>query len=133
MIGIEDLGFADYGIKVIPFLEILELQGIWFSHYFYNQNSGRPYGGQIASRIDKVGNSFIQGHEQGLLTGYKSLANGKIHRGIVAGSFYLHDEDYKGAQGNGHWRGLLMLKNAKKGNYDLQEFNMAGLKDRYDK
>ena len=133
MIGIEDLGFADYGIKVIPFLEILELQGIWFSHYFYNQNSGRPYGGQVASRIDKVGNSFVQGHEQGLLTGHKPLANGKIHRGIVAGSFYLHDENYKGAQGNNHWRGLLLLKNAKDGDYDLQEFKMAGLKDKYDR
>jgi hypothetical protein len=54
MIGIEDLGFEQYGITVVPFLEILELQGIWFSHYFYNQNSGRPYGGQVSSRIDKT-------------------------------------------------------------------------------
>jgi len=45
----------------------------------------------------------------------------------------LHDENYKGAQGNNHWRGLLLLKNAKDGDYDLQEFKMAGLKDRYDR
>jgi hypothetical protein len=133
MIGIEDIEFKKYDITVVPFLEILELQGVWFSHYFYNQNSGRPYGGQVASRIDKVGNSFVQGHEQGLLTGHKPLANGRIHRGIVAGSFYLHDENYKGAQGNNHWRGLLMLENTKDGNFDLREFSMANLKDRYDR
>ena len=132
LISLDDLKYEDYGIEVIPFLEILKLSGVWFSHYFYNQNSGRPYCGQIVGRIEKVGNSFVQGHEQGLLTGHKPLADGKIHRGIVAGSCYLHDEEYKGAQGNGHWRGALMLRNVCEGNFDLREFRIETLKESYD-
>jgi hypothetical protein len=38
-ISVRDLKFAEFGFRVIPFLEVLELDGIAFSHYFRNGNS----------------------------------------------------------------------------------------------
>lgn len=46
-------------------------------------------------------------------------------------SYYLHDEDYKGAMGNHHWRGICMLHEVARGNFDLMEVSMSYLRKRY--
>src|SRR5690606_39763041 len=40
--------------------------------------------------------------------GTKQYATGRVIRGVVAGSCYLHDESYKG-NANSHWRGIVVL------------------------
>ena len=46
---------------------------------------------------------------------------------------YLHDEGYKGYQGNHHWRGVIMLNDVKEGNFDLGVISLEYLKKRYGK
>lgn len=116
-------GFADNqldlsGWMVIPFLKVLSLEGVDFSHYFYNPNSGKPFGGSMEYRLSKVKRSFVQGHEQGIKYAQEAVGDRRIH-GLMAGAFYLHDEDYKGPQGNNHWRGYCYLNNIVDGDYDL--------------
>ena len=41
-----------------PFLEIVDIDGIWYSHYFANTHSGRPIGGTVENRLNKIGRSF---------------------------------------------------------------------------
>jgi hypothetical protein len=106
------------GWEVIPFLQVKELEGVSFSHYFYNPNTGRPYSGTMEFRLGKLKRSFVQGHEQGLKYATEAVGDGRIH-GLMAGSFYLHDEDYKGPQGNNHWRGHCYLHNINNGSFDL--------------
>jgi hypothetical protein len=113
------------------FLEVVPLQGILFSHYFANVNSGRPIGGSIDTRLNKIGESFVQGHEQGFLYGCRQFPSGKTRHGLVGGSYYLHDEDYKGRQGNGHWRGLVVLHEAHDGDYDIMKLSMPYLRQKY--
>ena len=65
--------------------------------------------------------------------GTKSLANGKVLRGLVCGAFYIEDEDYRGPQSNSEWRGIFILHEVKDGNYSLMEVSLDYLCRRYEK
>lgn len=104
--------------EVIPFLQVNEIEGVSFSHYFYNPNTGRPFSGTMEFRLSKIKRSFVQGHEQGLKYATEAVGDNRIH-GLMAGSFYTHDEGYKGPQGNNHWRGHCYLHNVSNGSFDL--------------
>lgn len=114
------------------FLENVWREGICFAHYFQNINSSYAIGGSIDNRLNRVGDSFVQGHEQGLKYGNRVFPTGRTRHGLVAGSFYLHDEDYKGRQGNTHWRGLVILNNVKNGDYDIMPLQMDYLCRKYE-
>tara|TARA_B100001094_G_scaffold65503_2_gene61598 strand:+ start:9080 stop:9817 length:738 start_codon:yes stop_codon:yes gene_type:complete len=117
--------------QVIPFLHILELDGIHYSHYFSNPFSGRPYGGSAVTKLNKLKFSFAMGHVQKLEYHKDFLNNGKSISGLVNGAFYMHDEDYKGPQGNNHWRGLTLLNGVTDGDYDLETIRLERLLAEY--
>jgi hypothetical protein len=130
---IEDLKYADFGWQVHPFLSVARIDGVHYSHYFYNPLSGRPYGGQsIDTRLKSLGFSFVQGHQQSYMVGSRPLNNGKRIRGLVHGSAYLHDEDYRGPQANGEERMIFMLHEVKNGDYMLMEVSLSYLCRRYE-
>lgn len=118
--------------EVHDFLEPVNIDGVTYAHYFANPMTGRPYGGQsMDTRLKSVGYSFTMGHQQGLKVGMRDLTNGRRQRGLVAGSCYLHDEDYLGPQGNNVWRGILVKHQVAGGNYDLMEVSLDYLARRY--
>lgn len=110
----------DAGWQIVPYSHgspgVVHIDGIAYAHYFANPNSGKPIGGTIQNRLSKIGSSFVQGHQQGLLQGNVQYATGVIRHGIVAGSAYLHDEEYKG-QANTHWRGVVVLNEVRDGQF----------------
>ena len=116
-IGWDQLDLSDWTVH--PFLTPHTLGGVRFAHYFYNPNSGKPFGGSMEYRLNKVKQSFVQGHEQGMKYAYDTVGERRIN-GLMVGSFYLHDEHYKGPQGNSHWRGFAVLNNVHEGDYDLE-------------
>jgi hypothetical protein len=113
------------------FLEIVEVDGVSYSHYFANQHSGRPIGGSIDNRLNKIGRTFVQGHEQGLCYGIRQFPGQMTRHGLVAGSFYLHDEDYRGVQCNGEWRGIVVLNEVHNGSFDVMPLSMDYLRRKY--
>ena len=119
------------GWEVHDFLEPVWVAGLCFSHYFYNHNTGRPLASAVETRLKHIGHSFVMGHQQGLRVGMREVGNSR-HRGLVAGSFYLHEEQYRGPQAYNEWRGLVMLHQAKDGDYDLMEVSMDYLCKRYE-
>ena len=100
-----------------PFLEVVNIDDILYSHYFQSSHSARPIGGNVPNRLTKIGASFVQGHQQGLDMGTKLMGNGKTWWGIVAGSCYTHIENYRGAQGQRHWRGVMILNEVENGEF----------------
>lgn len=114
-----------------PFLEIVEIDGIAYSHYFQSAHSKHAVGGSIESRLAKIGRSFVQGHQQGLLYGIKQYPASLVRHGLVAGSFYTHDEGYRGRQGNGEWRGIVVLNEVINGGYDVMPLSMNYLQRKY--
>ena len=108
------------------FLDVMEIDGVSFSHYFYNPNTSKPYGMHVESRLKTIGHSFVMGHQQGLAIGMRYV-RGKQQVGVVAGSAYTHDEDYKGPQGNDHWRGIVILENVHEGSFDPRPVSLDTL------
>ncbi len=123
----------DRGFEVIPFLEIINIEGVRFSHFFQNSHSAKkaPLGGQIDTMIKNAGFSFIQGHTQGLKMGKHFLGDGTRRLGIVAGSFYQHEESFMGVQGNMHWQGIIHLNELKDGYADICEISLNYLLRKY--
>jgi hypothetical protein len=114
------------------FLQPVEIDGVIYSHYFYNPNTGRPYGGDsVETRLKTIGHSFVMGHQQGLKMGMRYV-NGRQQVGIVAGSCYQHEEDYLGPQGNAHWQGILVLNNVDDGSFDPMPVSLDYLCRRYE-
>lgn len=132
LIEIQDLHYERFGWKVFRFKEIAEIDGVAYSHYFYNPKTGKPYGGEnIETRLKNIGFTFTMGHQQGYKSGSRDLNNGKTVRGLICGSCYLHDESYIGPQGNGHWRGVLYKHEVFDGTYDLMEVSLDYLCRKY--
>lgn len=108
-VGTETLHLERYGWEVYPFLKPVEIDGINYVHYLANPMTGKPYGGTALNRLKTVGASYVVGHMQVLDMALRPTLDGKMQIGIVNGACYPHDEDYKGPQGNTHFRGLIML------------------------
>lgn len=133
LMSVDDLQYERFGWKVYPFLEVAEIDGIAYSHYFYNPLSGRPYGGQsMDTRLKNLGFSFVAGHQQVYLCGSRPLNNGRRIRGLIHGAAYLHDEDYRGPQANGEMRAIFMLHEVRNGDYMLNEVSLDFLCRRYE-
>ena len=117
--------------EVQDFLTVIQIDGINYSHYFYNPDSGRPFGGTIENRLKNIGASFTQGHQQGLRYGIKPTVTGKTFHGLVCGSYYQHCEEYRGPQATNEWRGIVIKNEVQDGNYDIMPLSMDYLRRRF--
>ena len=115
LISTDDLPYQDW--EVYPFLEVVVIEGIAFSHYFTSGAMGRPVG-TAQALLSKKHMSCIAGHQQGRQIAYAKRADGAEMTALIIGSCYEHDEEYMGVQGNQHWRGLYLLHNCKDGSFD---------------
>ena len=122
------------GVVTHPFLTILELDGICYSHYFVNPTSlfSNAIGGTIESKLKNLGHSFTMGHQQKKQTGEIYTCTGKRRRGLVCGRFYPDYHDYLGPQKNSQsWSGILLKHEVFDGDYDLMEVSMDYLLKEY--
>lgn len=131
LIGYQNFNLAMHGWEVNDFLVPVDIGGILYAHYFYNPMTGKPWGGTVHTMLKTIGHSFTQGHKQGLDFARRALPSGESQIGIVAGSFYQHDELYKGPQAQNHWRGVIMKNEVKDGEYDPLFISMGYLKRKF--
>lgn len=130
VLSIEDLRYNDFGWNVHPFLDVCIVDGVAYSHYFVTGVAGRP-ASSAAAQFRKTNMSCIAGHQQGLQIHTGHRADGALLTSVIAGSFYEHDEDYLGPQGNKHWRGVLVLHEVENGQFDLMPVSLNYLKGKY--
>lgn len=135
VLSMEDLAFKRLGWIVAPFLKPLDVDGITYIHYCPLGPNGRVNSGKFGApsarlQAARMARSTVCGHRQG-----KDVAEiytpGRVIRGVIAGSFYQHDEKYLTAMGETYWRGVLMLNGINKGDFDLEEMSMARLEARF--
>lgn len=129
-ISIDDLGYERYGWEVKPFLEVVVIDGVAYSHYFTSGVMGRPVASPQAL-LTKRHMSAVMGHVQNRGIAYGQKADGTEITGIFAGCCYEHDEDYLGAQGNNYWRGIWVLHEVNNGEFDAMQVSLNYLKNRY--
>lgn len=130
VLSVDHLGYEGFGWEVVPFLDVIVIDGVAFSHYFVTGLMGRPVT-SAAACLTKKHQSVIQGHQQGLqiATGYK--ADGSLLTSVIAGSCYEHNEDYMSWQSNNHWRGFLMLHDVQDGAFDLMPVSLSYINKKY--
>lgn len=131
LIRVGDLGYEEFGWEVYPYLEPVSIAGIVFCHYFTSGVMGRPIT-TASALISKKHQSCIAGHQQGRQVAYGSKADGSTLTSMIIGSFYTHDEEYLGHQGNKHYRGCVMLHQVKEGSFDEMFISIDYLKERHD-
>lgn len=131
LISIDDLKYKEFGWEVYPFLEVVVIEGVAFSHYFITGVAGRP-AGTAAAQLRKTNQSCVAGHQQGKQIAYATRADGSTLTSIILGSFYEHDENFLTPQGNRqHYRGCVMLHEVKDGSFDEMWLSLAYLNERY--
>jgi len=130
LMDLSDLGYEAAGWEVHPFLEVVVIDGVAYSHYFVTGVAGRP-ASTAAAQLNKKHMSCVAGHQQGRQSASAYRADGKRITAIIAGSCYEHDEDYLGPQGNNHWRGLVMLHDVVGGEFNEMYVPLEFLRDKY--
>lgn len=130
-----DLAITKHGFAFHEFLKPIERDGITYMHYCPIGPSGRTgpsKNGAPSARIQiqRMMRTTVCGHRQG-----KDLAElytpGRIIRGVIAGSFYQHEEGYLSRAGETYWRGILRFRNIRNGNFELEEISLDDLRARY--
>jgi hypothetical protein len=128
LISIDDLPYQDW--EVFPFLEVVLIEGVAFSHYFTSGLMGRPIT-TAQALLNKQHMSCVAGHQQGRQVAFGKRADGKGMTALIIGSCYEHDEEYLGKQGNSHWRGLYLLHGCKDGEFDECAVPLSYIKEHY--
>ena len=130
MLSLDSLGLEEMGWEVYPFLEVVKIEGVLFSHYFTSGIMGRPVS-NAKLLLDKKHMSAVMGHVQDCNVAFAKRGDGVRMTGIFAGIFYQNDFDYLGNQNNDSWRGLWMLHEVKDGAFDHMMVSMEYLHKKY--
>ena len=129
-LGTDDLRYSEAGWEVFDFLDTVSIDGVVYSHYLVSGVMGRPIG-TASAMVNKTHQSCVVGHQQGRQVAYGKRADGSIITCIIAGSCYLHNEDYMGVQGNTHWRGIVVLHDVQDGQFDEMFVSLKYLRKKY--
>lgn len=128
LISVNDLPYDEW--EVVPFLKPIEIDGVFYSHYFPTGILGKPPT-TASAMLSKTHCSCIAGHQQGKQISYSVRPDGTPIICIIAGSCYEHDETYLNHQTNKHWRGIIMLHEVYKGSFDEMFVSLNYLKTKY--
>lgn len=123
----------DLGIRQHRFLAPVTIDGVAYCHFFPHNAKGQvtqsKFGAPSArAQVQRLMRSATAGHQQGYDVAVVPTPDG-LQRGLIAGSFYLHDESYMPI--NNYWRGLILKNNVARGNYGLTEVDMIYLERTY--
>lgn len=129
MMGLEYTNVYD-NWEVIPFLEVIVIDGIAYSHYFTSGVMGRPVTSARMLLVKKH-MSCVMGHVQDREIAYGKRADGTRMTGIFGGIFYQHDEEYLNPQTNDSWRGIWMLNEVNDGEFDEMPVSLDYLRRKY--
>lgn len=127
VIGLHDLRYASYGFEVHPFLKVVKIDGVEYSHYFTSGTMGRPCA-SAAVQLRTRQCSSIAGHVQ-----HTDIAMHPKTQQIAmfVGTCYLHDEKYLGQQDNCQRRQVVMLHEVDEGRFDPMFASLRYLEKAY--
>lgn len=124
---IADLGITERGWTMHDFLKIVKIDGVEYSHFFTSGCMGRPVS-SAAALLRERQCSATMGHVQ-----HTDIAIHKktLQTALFCGTFYQHDENYLGLQGNGQKRQIVMKHEVEDGCYDPMLVSLNFLRKRY--
>lgn len=123
----QDLGYESAGWKVVPFLQVMELDRIQYAHFFVSGVMGRPVN-SAAQLLRQRQSSAVMGHVQRI---DMAVHPNTQYVGLFAGIAYTHDEPYLTPQGQNTKRGIWVLNEIRNGTFDPMFVSLEFLKRRY--
>jgi len=129
-ISLDDLGYREYGWDVQPFLIPINIDGVYYNHYFVSGVMGNPISGENPSRsiVKKQMASCTAAHSHIMDAGNAAAPNGKMVYGLVGGCFFEHSMAFAEAVEHMYWRGVHLCHNVSDGEYDLDSWSMSRLR-----
>ena len=127
-VTLDGLNLKPWGWEVHPFLRVVRIDGIEYSHYFTSGVMGGPVSSAAALLRERQG-SATMGHVQ-----HTDLAMHKKTQKIAmfCGTCYSHDEDYLGPQGNDQRRQIIVKHEVDgEGHYDPMFVSLGFLRKSY--
>lgn len=132
VIGYKDFNLTNHGWVVHPYLEVFQVDGVNYAHFFTSGVMGRPVASARAL-LTKKHSTCVMGHVQKYEVAIDYDARGRRLTGLFAGCFYQHDEPYLGAQTNRDtWRGVHILYGCEGGEFTHNSVDLGYLKDRFE-
>jgi hypothetical protein len=133
LVSYDDLNTKDF--EVHDFLEPVEIDGVTYSHFFPRAASGaitqnRRGAPSARAQCIRQGGSATAGHQQGLDCSPVVLGH-RLQWGLIAGSFYLHDESYLTPQGHNYWKGIVVKHDVRNGGYSPMFVDLPYLERRF--
>lgn len=126
---------AELGWETVDFLDTITVDGVAYSHYFPRSGDGtisqtKRGAPSARAQVLREMRTCVAGHKQGLDTHIHHTGSRTV-RGVIAGSFYRHEEHYLSPQGTNYWRGILYLTEVHKGEFNLCEVSLNYLGRKY--
>lgn len=112
---------------------IIEIDGVFYSHFFVSGVMGRSIGGEhpAYSLLTKKYASCTQGHTHVYDHCYRTRADGRPIFGLVAGVFVDYIGDWSAGVEDLWWSGVFIKRNVDRGSYDLEAVSTERLKKEY--
>ena len=137
IISLDDLRFRHYGWRVVPYTGntpgVNVIDGIAYAHYFTSGVMGRPIGGMHPAYqlITKQYQSCTQGHVHTTDYCVRTNAAGRNIHGMVVGCYQDYHADWAGEANELWWRGVIVKRAVKNGEYDPEWVSLKSIKEKY--
>lgn len=135
VVGMDLFDWKKYGATVVPFLQPLRIHGVRFQHYLSNGGgraiSGINHARNLLKRVHHS-ESVVVGHSHNFAVETHASVVGGRKWGLVVGCYFDHVEHYAGTDSNvAWWAGIVHLHNVRDGDFDLETYRLADLRERY--
>lgn len=137
IISLDDLEFNNFGWDFVPYEGatpgIRIIDNIAYAHYFTSGVLGRPIGGMHPAYqlLAKQFMSCTQGHTH--ITDYcvRTVADGRMIHGLIAGVYQDYFADFAGEANELWWRGVIHKTDVNNGMYDPRWISMDRIRKEY--
>lgn len=131
-----DLCYDSFWSTVVPFKDVINIEGISFTHYFPSGVMGKSIGGEnmAASMLKRNMQSSVQGHTHILDKAVRTKADGSKCFALSAGCYTHLDfkDDWCANTVKMWWNGVIMLTGVENGWYTTyEEIPQTEIKKRY--
>ena len=133
VIGLKDLKNENFDWETHDFLDVVNIDGVYYSHFFTSGVMGRPVSGEhpAHSLLTKKFSSCTQGHVHTRDFCERTMPNGQKIQALVAGCYFDYNSEFAGIVNDMYWRGIVIKRNVKNGTYDHEWVSMDTIKNEY--
>lgn len=136
-ISTSDLELSAWYNDVVPYdgntPGIIDIDGVWYSHYFVSGAMGRAISGEHTAYtlVQKSGASCTQGHTHELDYCVRARVDGTKMHGLTVGCFQDYTNDWAGKIALQWDRGVVVKRNVEDGAYDHEWISLKSMKKEY--